>query len=81
MALFRASSPNQVWNDSYSYQSKSQGYQSDLNDYSYNSKPTSPSSEAQPRKSSKKQKKKENEKKPEWNNKWGDDELWESLNN
>lgn len=77
----RASSPNQNWNGSWGYQSDIQGYQSENTDYSYSSKPTSPQGEGQVRKNSKKEKKKD-ERKPDWNSsKWGDDELWESLNN
>lgn len=79
--LIRASSPNQNWNGSWGYQNDVQGYQSENTDYSYSSsKPTSPQEENRSRKNSKKDKKKE-DKKPDWNNRWGDDELWESLNN
>lgn len=71
-------SPNQNWNGSWGYQNEQQGYQSESTDYSYNSKATSPSSDTQ-RRSTKKEKKPKEEKKP--SDKWGDDELWESLNN
>lgn len=69
-------SPSQNWNGSWSYQSESQGYQSESTDYSYNSKATSPTAE---NRKPKKEKKPKEEPKPA--DKWGDDELWASLNN
>ncbi|XP_015834270.1 ADP-ribosylation factor GTPase-activating protein 1 isoform X4 [Tribolium castaneum] len=66
-------SPGQNWDGSWGgYQSDHQGYQSDSRDFS---SPTSPTGA----KSSKKEKKTK-EKKANWDDKWGDDELWESLN-
>lgn len=77
--------PNHNWDggwggyqsESRGYQNETQGYQSNSIDHLNNFKITSPSE----KKSSKKEKeKKGKEKKTNWDDKWGDDELWESLN-
>lgn len=66
-------SPNQNWDgNSWGYQSDHRSYQSDSRDF-ISSEATSPVS-------GKKEKKAKEEKKANWDNKWGDDELWESLN-
>ncbi|XP_066256522.1 ADP-ribosylation factor GTPase-activating protein 1 isoform X1 [Euwallacea similis] len=74
-------SPNNWESSSWGYQNDtpSGGYQSDYRDYSSNTSiATSPTDTKTS--SSKKEKKKE-AKKPAVDDKWGDDELWESLNN
>ncbi|KAK9695954.1 putative GTPase activating protein for Arf [Popillia japonica] len=84
----KASSPKSPsqWNGgNWGYQNENQvGYQSEVQDYnnSYSSQTTSPT-EATKRSKDKKEKKKEPQKKTATVNdsKWGDDELWESLNN
>lgn len=70
---YRASSPtSQNWNGNWSYQNDSPSYPESKN----SSNATSPIEE-----SAKKEKKtKEKKEKNTWNDKWGDDELWESLN-
>lgn len=77
--------PNPNWDSSLSYQSDSLGYHSDVIGYQSNctdnlnnlkiSCPTE-------KRSSKKEKDKKTKdpKKSTWDDKWGDDELWESLN-
>ncbi|XP_019873497.2 ADP-ribosylation factor GTPase-activating protein 1 [Aethina tumida] len=70
-------SPNQNWDGSWGYQNDSQGYQSDSRDFA-SSNATTPSDMSH--KSSKKEKKSKEQKKNTWDDKWGDDELWESLN-
>nr|CAI5846396.1 unnamed protein product [Callosobruchus analis] len=73
-------SPNQNWssNNWGGYQNDNQDtYRSDMRDFSNNSIATSPTEEKT--KSCKKDKKSK-QGKNEWNDKWGDDELWESLN-
>lgn len=78
--FYRASSPkspNQNWDSSWGYQSGS--YQSDSRDF-ISSEATSPVSNNQKQSGSKKEKKTKEEKKATWDSKWGDDELWESLN-
>lgn len=82
--LFRASSPkspNQNWDGGWGgYQSDHRSYQSDSRDF-ISSEATSPVSGSQKQGSSRKEKKTKEEKKVNnWDNKWGDDELWESLN-
>ncbi|CAG9829898.1 unnamed protein product [Diabrotica balteata] len=78
-------SPNQNWEGDWSgYQNEDHGsYQSDLKTYSSNSI-TSPTEDrsSKSNKKERKPKEKETQKKVEntWNDKWGDDELWESLN-
>ncbi|XP_044258023.1 ADP-ribosylation factor GTPase-activating protein 1 isoform X2 [Tribolium madens] len=71
-------SPGQNWDGSWGgYQSDHQGYQSDSRDLS-GSNPTSPTGSTT-QKSIKKERKTK-EKRSNWDDKWGDDELWESLN-
>lgn len=79
---FRASSPkspNQNWDGSWGYQNEHQGYQSDSKSF-IDSQASSPVSTEKICKKEKKSKDKE-KKADNWDNKWGDDELWESLNN
>ncbi|KAJ8927925.1 hypothetical protein NQ314_019555 [Rhamnusium bicolor] len=74
-------SPNQNWDGSWGYQNDNHGsYQSDIRDNSYNSNAASPSEERSQKVSKKDKKPKEQQGKNDWNDKWGDDELWESLN-
>ncbi|KAJ8941040.1 hypothetical protein NQ318_015516 [Aromia moschata] len=75
-------SPNQNWDNSWGYQNDNHGsYQSDIRDMSYNSNPASPSDDRSSRSVKKERKPKEAQSKTDgWNDKWGDDELWESLN-
>lgn len=81
--FFRASSPkspNQNWDGSWGYQNENHGsYQSDVRDYKNNSAASSPT-EDKSRSSKKDKKPKEKQAKAEWNDNWGDDELWENLN-
>ncbi|KAF5302675.1 hypothetical protein FQA39_LY10171 [Lamprigera yunnana] len=77
--------PNQNWDASLSYQSDSLGYHSDMMGYQSNSvdqlnnfKVSSPTEKRSTKRS--KDKKAKDQKKTSWDDKWGDDELWESLN-
>ncbi|KAF7265967.1 hypothetical protein GWI33_020704 [Rhynchophorus ferrugineus] len=79
----KASSPkssNQNWDSSWGYQNDTpSGYQSDYREYSAtNSVTTSPT---ESRATNRKEKKQKEQKKSTYDDKWGDDELWESLNN
>ncbi|XP_057657462.1 ADP-ribosylation factor GTPase-activating protein 1 [Diorhabda carinulata] len=75
-------SPNQNWDGEWTgYQNEDHdSYQSDLKNYSSNSATISPVEEKCVRSSKKDKKTKENEITNNWTDKWGDDELWESLN-
>ncbi|XP_018580284.1 ADP-ribosylation factor GTPase-activating protein 1 isoform X1 [Anoplophora glabripennis] len=69
-------SPNQNWDGSWGYQNENHGsYQSNI---SYESNTTSPEEKSQ--KANKKEKKPKDQQNKNWDDKWGDDELWESLN-
>ncbi|XP_065161909.1 ADP-ribosylation factor GTPase-activating protein 1 isoform X1 [Atheta coriaria] len=70
----KASSPKSPTSQQWGYQNESNSYQSPTD-----SKTTSPISPTENKRSSAKKKTSREEKK--WDNKWGDDELWESLNN
>lgn len=72
----KASSPSQDW-ETWQAQNDEHSYQSSYNDFSTIK---SPAESQKSIKSEKKNKDTEKEKKPNWNNQWGDDELWESLN-
>lgn len=72
-------SPNQNWDGSWGYQNDNHGsYQSNIRDISYDSNTTSPEEKSQ--KVNKKEKKSKDPQSKNWDDKWGDDELWESLN-
>lgn len=84
LLIIRASSPkspNQNWDSGWGYQSDHRSYQSDSRDF-ISSEATSPVGGSQKQSSSKKEKKssKEDKKPNNWDSKWGDDELWESIN-
>ncbi|KAK4877331.1 hypothetical protein RN001_009837 [Aquatica leii] len=78
--------PNHNWDTSLSYQSDSLGYHSDMMggyqsnsiDHLNNLKVSSPTEKRSTKRS--KEKKSKDQKKATWDDKWGDDELWESLN-
>ncbi|KAF5303713.1 hypothetical protein FQR65_LT00857 [Abscondita terminalis] len=78
--------PNHNWDTSASYQSDSLGYHSDMMssyqsnsvDHLNNLKMASPTEKRSSKRS--KDKKSKEQKKTAWDDKWGDDELWESLN-
>ncbi|KAJ8919792.1 hypothetical protein NQ315_006321 [Exocentrus adspersus] len=74
-------SPNQNWDGgSWGYQNDNHGsYQSNIYDVPCTSDATSPV-EDKAQKASKKEKKSKEQQNKNWNDKWGDDELWESLN-
>ncbi|XP_030753750.1 ADP-ribosylation factor GTPase-activating protein 1 [Sitophilus oryzae] len=79
----KASSPkssNQNWDSSWGYQNDTPtgGYQSDYRDYSASNSVTTSPTESKP---TNRKEKKQKEPKKTCDDKWGDDELWESLNN
>lgn len=76
--------PNHNWDSSLSYQSDSLGYHSDVMGYQanctdhLNNLKISPTDKRSSKKDKDKKTKEQN--KSAWDDKWGDDELWESLN-
>ncbi|XP_022904784.1 ADP-ribosylation factor GTPase-activating protein 1 isoform X2 [Onthophagus taurus] len=76
-------SPNQNWNgSSWGYQNDvTPGYQSEGSFNAYDSKTTSPTEAVVKRSKDKGDKEKDKKKEQKKYDKWGDDELWESLNN